>query len=144
MLARKFLVKTMDFLVLALEFFNNAVTLPGNFQAELQLSGHLLEDVFERRIDTLEHLADVFVGAEHGAETHGDDGVILHHRFDHVLMRQSVVAGRIKDEYGSAADHGRNVAIVDGVNVFIHAANATVNEGRRGPGLDHSIYIASL
>src|SRR6185312_767675 len=46
MLAREFLMEAVNFIVLALEFFNDAVAVPGNFEPKLKLARHLAENVF--------------------------------------------------------------------------------------------------
>src|SRR4029077_4945614 len=144
MLARKLLVETMDLIVLTLQLFDNAVAVPGNFEAEFELAGHLLEHVFERRIDALEHFSDIVVRAEDRAKAHGDDGVILHLRFDHMLMGQGIVTGGVKDKDGSAADHGRDIAIVDGIHVFIDAANAAAAEANGRARFNHAINVPAF
>src|SRR6185312_90675 len=126
MLAREFLMEAVNFIVLALEFFNDAVAVPGNFEPKLKLARHLAENVFKRRIDAFEDLFDVFAGAEDGAEGHGHDGVILHYRFDHVLVGQCVVTRWIENKNRSAAHHSGYITIMNGGNILTDAAYAAL------------------
>src|SRR5437660_558161 len=120
------------------------VAVPGDFETELQFAGHLLEHVFERVVNALEHFTDVIIGAENCAEAHGNDGVILHDRFDHVLVGQSIIAGGIKDKYRGAADHRRHVAMVGRIDIFLDAADTALAEGHGRPGLNDPIDIPAF
>src|SRR6185312_704037 len=143
-LARKFLMEAMDFIMLALQLFNDAVAVPSNFQTEFKFAGHLLENVFQRWVDALEHFADIVVRTKHRAKAHGNDGVILHHRFDHVLMGQGIVTRGVKDKNRRAADHGGDIAVMHGVHVLIHGADAAATEADRGARFNHAINIAAF
>src|SRR5262249_46150147 len=143
MLADNFLVKLPDLLVLVLDVFNDLVSVPVHFQAELELARHLVQNIFERGVNALEHFADIVIGAKHGAKAHGNDGVIPHHGFDHVLMGQRIFARGIEDVDGGIADHGGNVLVIDGINQFSGAANAAFAERDSLFGLHDAVYVTS-
>src|SRR5205807_9990274 len=56
---------------------------------------------------------------------------------------RSVLKGAVIDKHRGAAEPGRNVAVVRGVDIVIHDANATHAEIYRGPRLDYPIRVAA-
>jgi hypothetical protein len=143
-LAGELVLKAVDLFILALQFFDNAITIPRNLESEFEFVGHLLEYVLERRINALEDFADVVVSAEHCTEAHRNDGVVLHHGFDYVLMRERILARGIEDEDGRLTHDGGNVNVMDRVNVLAGAADANLAEALGLTRFDYAIYIPSF
>src|SRR5581483_273186 len=110
---------------------------------ELQLAGHLVQDVFERRINTLQHLADVIVGAKHRAEAHRDDGVTLHYGFDHVFVGESVFTGRVEHVNRRVADHSGDILVVHRVHHLALSADTHLAELHGLVRLDDAVDVTT-
>src|SRR4051812_13509824 len=136
-------MKLVDFFVFPAELIHNGVTLPSYLQAELDLAGHLLQNILQRRVNAFQDLADIVIGAEHRPKAHWDNGVSLHHGFDDVLVGEGVLAGRIEDIHGGVADNGGDVAIINGVDQIAGAANADLAKCGSFAGTDYSVNVAA-
>src|SRR6202035_5731132 len=102
-----------------------------------------MKHVFERRIDALEHFANVIVGAENRAEAHGNDGVSLHYGFDNVLVSEGIFTGRIENVNRGVADHGGDVLIVDGIDHLSGATDSDFSKINPVAALQNAIDIAA-
>src|SRR5581483_11000243 len=134
-------MKSPNFFILLFQLFNDLIAVPVHLETEFQLSCHLMEHVFERRVNALKHLTDIVVGAEHRAKAHGDDGVVLHHRLDDVLVSQGILARGIEDRDRSLAYDGGNVEIIDGVDQLTSSADADFAEIHMFFGLNDAVNI---
>ena len=92
MLPRNLVMEAMNFFVLFLQLIDDVIAFPHHLQSKLHFAFHLLQHVFQRRIDGTQNLANIIVCTEHSAETHRDNGVLLHHRLDHVFVGQRILA----------------------------------------------------
>src|SRR5260370_10397397 len=124
-------MKAVYLFIIALELFNDPVAVPGDFDSELHLARHLFQHIFQRGVDALQHLADIIIRAEDGAETHRDDAMRLHHSLDNVLVGQGVFACGVEDEDAGLAHHGCDIAMVHAINLLADAAHARAAETDR-------------
>ena len=113
-----------DVLVLALDLADDDVAVPQHLEAELELVLHLVEHVVEGLVGRAQQLDDVVPGLEHGAERHGDDGVLAHDRLVHALVGEDVLARGVEDLDRRVGDDGGDVLVVDGVDVGRLGADA--------------------
>src|SRR5438045_7438490 len=95
-------------------------------------------------MNRLEHLAYIIVSTEYSTEAHGNNGVALHHGFDHMLMGERIFTSRIEDKYRCFADHSSNVTVMDRIYGFTHATNADFAKVDGFSGFDNTIDIAAF
>src|SRR5581483_496589 len=137
-------METVNFIIVPFQLIDYLLAVPRHLQSELELAFHLLQNVLQGRVNALEDLANIFVRAEHGTETHRNDGLCLHHGLDDVLVSQRVLASRIEDEHGCLAHDRSNVAMMHGVDQFAGTADPGLAKSCGIAGLNHAINITTF
>src|SRR2546423_14338367 len=61
-----------------------------------------------------------------------------------MLVGQRIVTSGIEDEHRRAADHGSDVNVMDGIDIFAHGPDAALAEGDGSAGFNHAIDVTAF
>src|SRR2546423_15070355 len=130
--ARRYLLLEVSYpLALLLELGDDALAIPVDLQAELDLAGHLRQHVAQGVVGSAHQLHDVVFRAEEDAEGHRQNGELAHHGLVNLLVREDVLARRVVDLYGRVRDDRREAVVVDCVDLVAAPADADGDETAR-------------